>query len=1113
MMQINQELKMRKLILSFLAIHTAIIVFAGSWRTGESQVKIHIASHEQIVSLNHLKINYEPCAPDMVRAYITPKEKERLAGMGFEIETEIEDLNTYNLDFWQTKDAYHSYQEIVDLADSLETHFPAICKKFYYGLDASGQYTIFAIKISDNVATDETEPEVFFDGGIHGDEIGGPENIIRFARDLCLNYNENPNITYLVDNREIWLYPMVNPYGREANPITRYNSNGVDLNRDCGYMWDADGSTYGAFNEVESKALRTCNLENQFVVYTSYHSGTEFVSYPWSYRPDPTSDHAHIDQLASIYVNTSGYPSLPYGQGYSGMYPINGSTKDAYYGITGSVSWSIEISYDKQPPASEIMLYYNYNKPAMLAMIEYAGYGLSGSVTDAGTGDPVAAMVFVNNYYPAYTDPAVGDYHKYVLPGTYSVTVKANGYETQTVNNITVTANNSTVTDFQLSPAEGQYVYKLLAVQIPGNNFADEGFTPGALGAPDNVNYSIGKSGWCVLDMQYPVFNGPGNDFVIYEGDSSPEGYSCYVSSTMDGPWQNLGTGNGTTQFDISASGLTEARYIKILDDGDGNGNTANAGFDLDAVKALEPVSGIYISVVSVLIDDSNGNNNGQFDPGETIDIIVTLKNNGDITASNVTGTISTISPFITIIDEMAEFGTLGQNQTGEGTFTLTANTGTPPGEMIAIDLNVSANNGTYTNSFVLNFVVGLIVEDWETGDFSKFNWETGGNNDWVISTFDPFEGNYCSQSGDINDDQSTYLSISYNVQTAGEISFYRKVSSESTYDFLRFYIDDIMQGEWSGEVPWSQVQYNVTAGQHTFKWEYSKDYSVTNGSDCGWVDYIILPSGANQNLTALFSGNPTELCEGQTVNFTDYSIGEIVFWNWSFPGGDPLTSTLQNPSVLYLNAGIYDASLTVSDGTGTQTLTLEDYIHVYTFPAIPEKPQGEEYPMSFPGLAYEYNTGSVANAGDYDWIAEPAEAIESMVITDTSCLIDFVDYIYLTCTLKVKALNECGESEYSEELILYVWWEGIEESSLGNLKISPNPNNGRFIISFGQPISDPVDIMILNTIGEVVYTKDHILPGENQLLDIDPGYFMPGVYLVEVRNDKTCRTSKIIVK
>jgi len=59
----------------------------------------------------------------------------------------------------------------------------------------------------------------------------------------------------------------------------------------------------------------------------------------------------------------------------------------------------------------------------MISMIEYAGYGLEGIVTDAVTGDPITAAVFVNDYYPAYSDPTAGDYHKYVLPGTYSITI------------------------------------------------------------------------------------------------------------------------------------------------------------------------------------------------------------------------------------------------------------------------------------------------------------------------------------------------------------------------------------------------------------------------------------------------------------------------------------------------------------------------------------------------------------------------------------------------------------------------------------------------------------------------------------------------------------------
>ena len=494
-----------------------------------------------------------------------------------------------------------TYQQIIDLADSLASAFPTICKKIIFGYSMQNRQCA-ALKISDNVDVDEPEAEVFFDGGIHGDEIGGPENIIRFARDLCLQYGTNPTITNLINTREIWLYLMVNPDGRYN--MSRYNANGVDLNRDWAYMWDAWGGSTGACSQIESKNLRSCMYSNQFVVHTTYHSGTEFISCPWSYRPDQPLDWNHIIQLAGLYSSVSGYSNLQYGQGYNGMYAINGSTKDGNYGIMGSVAWTMEISNSKQPPASQIMQYYNWNYPSMIAMIEYAGYGLEGIVTDATTNDPVTAYVFVNNYYPTYTDPTAGDYHKYVLPGTYSITVVANGYQSQTINNVVVTANNSTHTNFQLQPGGGHYVYRFASSQIPDNNYADEGLTPAVIGVPDNVNYSIGKNGWCVLDMQFPIPDAVGADFTVYEGDTSPEGYYCYVGQTIDGPWVLLGPGNGTTQFDLSSSGFTQAQFIKILDDGDGTAITANAGFDLDAIMATDIVPVELVSFSAEVIND-----------------------------------------------------------------------------------------------------------------------------------------------------------------------------------------------------------------------------------------------------------------------------------------------------------------------------------------------------------------------------------------------------------------------------------------------------------------------------------------------------------------------------
>jgi len=568
------------------------------WRVGEQQVKVikGTASENANQALHIIKtanslgmrISYEE-ADGFFRCYVTHKEAGYLKEKGLEIITEIEDLNAYSASFGErgVPTGYYTVEELNEIADSLALNFPAICTKHLLG-SGSFSHELWALKISDNSSLDENEPELLFDGGIHGDEIGGPENLIRFARDLCLGYDNNPDMTYAVDNAETWIIYCINPYGRDF--MTRYNANGVDVNRDCGYMWNAEGNSTGIFSQPETKVLRNMLRAHQFVIHISYHSGTEFISYPWSYREELTPDNANHEFLAQQYASNSGYTNIPIGPGFSGMYAINGSTKDYGYGATGAISWSMEISLSKQPPASQIVSYYLKNKGAMLAMINNAaGQGINGTITDAITGDPISATVFINDLFPVNTYEATGDYHKFLTPGTYTVRIIANGYLTEELSGVTINNGLQTTLNVSMTRGGGYFASSLSSCHIPNNNTADEGNTPAALGAPDNIAYSIGRVGSIVLDMGTTILNREGVDFRVYENDATPEGYKVYAANTPDGPWMLLGNGNATSSFDLSATILYQARYIRITDDGDGSSQVPDAGFDLDAIENLHP--------------------------------------------------------------------------------------------------------------------------------------------------------------------------------------------------------------------------------------------------------------------------------------------------------------------------------------------------------------------------------------------------------------------------------------------------------------------------------------------------------------------------------------------
>ena len=906
---------MKQIFITFLLVFIILgqVYSQKGWREEEMEVKIILSEDNHAQELFNLKLNGD-FYNEYAILYVVPKELTAISDLGVEYEITISNMNQYYENFWDSKDEYHTYSEIIASMNNLVATYPDICRKVNFGTSVGGR-ELTALVISDNVNTAENEAEIIFDAGIHGDEVIGPEIVIRLAEDICADYGTNPTITDLIDNREIWLYCMVNPDGRVNN--VRTNNNGVDCNRDAGYMWDGWGSSTGAFSQPESKGIRDCMYDNQFVVHTTYHSGTEYISLPWSYRSSVCPDFGYISALAQQYVDASTYPSMTFGQGNTGMYAINGSTKDTNYGMLGSISWSMEISNEKALPTSQIVQYYNYNKPAMLSMIEYSGYGLEGVVTDANTGEPVTAVVFVGDNFPTFTDPAVGDFHKFVTQGTYSVKIVANGYETQTISNISVTDNACTTVDFELTPISENiyYAYKIASCQIPDNNEADEGYTPAVFGEPDDINYSIGKNGWVIIDMQDPVFDGPGNDFIVYEGDDTPESYTCYISESADGPWNLVGNGTGTTNFDI-AGAVVSGQFIKIVDDGDGAQNAANAGFDLDAVQTLEHESGVYLSMSGYIIDDSaTGNGDGDLDPGETADLIITLRNNGDITSTNTTAILSVIDDYISVTSANADYGDIEPSATTDGTFTIVADASTPIGHLCNLDLAVTANSGTVNENFDIYLVVGLIMEDWESAGFDEYYWNFSGSQDWFLTTTAPYEGTYCSQSGNISDNQNTDLFNSAFVVTEGEISFARKVSSESGYDYLHFYIDGSEMDSWSGAEAWAETNYDVSAGIHTFKWSYTKDGSVGSGSDCGWIDNIIFPPSiflwaeAGNNITINFD----ETCSlsGSALNQTS------VEWTTSGTGtfdDETMLETIYTPSFEDINNEGVTLELTVFD-------------------------------------------------------------------------------------------------------------------------------------------------------------------------------------------------------
>ena len=424
---------------------------------------------------------------------------------------------------------YHDYAAVQAMLEDYEERYPALCRLHALGNSVQGR-TLWALRITDHPDIEEDEPAFKYISTIHGDEPVGTEMCLYFIDRLLSDYALDLRIRQLVDETDIWIVPLMNPDGLELGQ--RYNASFLDLNRSFpAYPYDFTGTMfeeqidYAAY-QPEVRVIAEWTADKHFVLSANFHTGALLVNYPYDDDrlgsvDSPTPDDLLLEALSRTYSeeNTPMWDSPYFEDGISNgaaWYSMRGGMQDWNYRHTGCIDVTIEISDTKWPLENTLPSYWADNGEAMLAYAEAVHCGVRGIVTDALSGLPVYARVTVSgNTQPVFTDPAVGDYHRLLLPGAYTLVFEAPGYATSTITDITVGSGAATRLDVTLTPdvteihsadSNGDFViqreellavaalYEAGAYHIEGDGYAAG---PGSQeGAPHDADYA--PQDWCI---------------------------------------------------------------------------------------------------------------------------------------------------------------------------------------------------------------------------------------------------------------------------------------------------------------------------------------------------------------------------------------------------------------------------------------------------------------------------------------------------------------------------------------------------------------------------------------------------------------------------------------
>ena len=329
---------------------------------------------------------------------LTVSEDERVTLMstGLDVEILIPNLTRYYQEMNRpaierdfplgSMQGNYTWDELNDHFDELRTQYtPIMTDRIIIGESMDG-HDIWAFKVSDNPNEDEEEPEVLYTGLTHAREPVGMMNLFYFVQLLCENYGTDPELTYLVDNREMWFIPVINPDGYLYNESIQPNgggmhrknrrdtncgdgtNRGVDLNRNYGYGWGANNTgsspdpcstTYRGteeFSEPETAAVRDFVEDREFMNVLHYHAYSNVLIHPYGNASLP--EEPDLTTYREVGEEMTHYNGYAVGTGFEVIgYTVNGDAVDWSYGDQGLIAYTPEVGSSSQgfwPPEDHV---------------------------------------------------------------------------------------------------------------------------------------------------------------------------------------------------------------------------------------------------------------------------------------------------------------------------------------------------------------------------------------------------------------------------------------------------------------------------------------------------------------------------------------------------------------------------------------------------------------------------------------------------------------------------------------------------------------------------------------------------------------------------------------